>query len=90
MLTYLVATLSFPLGTSPPIADVKEGGGCSTLVVCTELVQCGSLRMQLNFRGQTRHRVRASSDVHQQIWLKLQVTGKTLQCDVRNVKIFFF
>lgn len=31
--------------------DVKQGGGCSAPVVYTELVQCGSERMQLNLES---------------------------------------
>lgn len=52
MLTYSVAALSFPLSVSSPV-DEKEGGGCSTSAVYTELVQCGSLRMYLEARPDT-------------------------------------
>ncbi len=55
----------------------------------------------VKFRGQTRRRVSSSSDINQQMWLKLQVTGtsaedlnlsgtKSVQFGVRSALKRFF
>ena len=51
MLTYSAAALKFPSLHVSSAVDVKQGGGSSTSAVYTELVQCGSLRMQLNLEA---------------------------------------